>query len=311
MQLGNAVDLMAGSKAEICHADLIVCDHCHIVDLCPIAGISSAQFVHKTAVDLLTDGVYTGKLLAEQIHIPALQCLAHNRMVGVGQGLACDLPRLIPAIFILIDQNPHQFRNAKRRMRIVDVNSDLVCQIVKGMVFLIMLFQNALQRSRDQQILLLQTQTLALNMVVCRIKHLGNRLCHCIAFQCADIITAGEGCHVKALRQFGAPKNQAVHALTVISGDKQIMRHGNHRIIADLCDLELSVVHPLADLAAETDLDRIVFSRTEPDIAHFEPVIREFHLPAIDDLLAENAEFIADGVTGNGIAQSGRGIHIA
>ena len=49
----------------------------------------------------------------------------------------------------------------------------------------------------------------------------------------------------------------------------------------------------------------------QPHIAHFEPVIREFHLPAVDDLLAEDAELISDGEAGHGIIQTGRCVHIA
>ena len=89
------------------------------------------------------------------------------------------------------------------------------------------------------------------------------------------------------------------------------MRHGDDGVIADLRDLEAAVVHPLADLAAELDLHGIVLAGAEPHVAHFQPVVRKFHLPAIDDLLAEDAELIADGAAGDGIAETGAGIHIA
>ena len=89
------------------------------------------------------------------------------------------------------------------------------------------------------------------------------------------------------------------------------MGHCNDGIVAHLSHLKLPVVHPFTDLAAETDLHRVVLPGTEPDIAHFQPVVREFHLPAVDDLLAENAEFIADGIAGDGIAHTGGGVHIA
>ena len=55
----------------------------------------------------------------------------------------------------------------------------------------------------------------------------------------------------------------------------------------------------------------IVLAGMQPHIAHFEPVVREFHLPAVDDLLAENAELVADGEAGHGIVQAGRCVHVA
>ena len=65
------------------------------------------------------------------------------------------------------------------------------------------------------------------------------------------------------------------------------------------------------DLAAEADLHSIILARVQPDIAHLEPVVREFHLPAVDDLLAEDAELIADGKARDRIAQARRRVHIA
>ena len=42
-----------------------------------------------------------------------------------------DIPRFIPCVAVFIHQQPHQFRNTKRRMGIIDVDGDLICQIVQ------------------------------------------------------------------------------------------------------------------------------------------------------------------------------------
>ena len=78
-----------------------------------------------------------------------------------------------------------------------------------------------------------------------------------------------------------------------------------------LGDLELAVVVPLVDLAAKADLDRVVLLRDEPDVAHLQPVVRQLHLPAVDDLLLEDAELIADREAGGRVAETGQGVEIA
>ena len=311
MQLGNAVDLVAGGKAEVRHADLVVRDDGHVVDLAPVVRVDGAQVLDEAAVDLLTDGVDARQLLPEQVDVPALKRLAHNGVVRVGQRAAGDVPRLVPAEVVLINEQAHQLRHTQGRMGVVDVDGDLFRQVRVGAVFLIVLLQDALQRGGDEQVLLLQAQALALDVVVRRIEDLRDGLGHGVALQRADIVAAGERSHVEALRQLGAPQDEAVGGIAVIAGDIHVIRHGHNGAVADLRDLEAVVVHPLADLAAELDLDGVVLAGLQPHVAHLEPVVREFHLPAVDDLLLEDTELIADGEAGHRVIHAGRGIHIA
>ena len=148
-------------------------------------------------------------------------------------------------------------------------------------------------------------------MVVCRIENLRNGLGHGILLERADIIAARERVHVKALRHTGAPERKLVDGLGAIAGNVQIVRDSNDGLIACLGGLELVAVHPLVYLSAEANLYSVVLAGMQPHIAHFEPVIREFHLPAVDNLLAEDAELISDGEAGHGIIQTGRCVHIA
>ena len=148
-------------------------------------------------------------------------------------------------------------------------------------------------------------------MVVRRIEDLGDRFGHGVLLECADIVAAREGVHVEALRHAGTPERELVDGRRVIAGDVQIVRHGDDGLIAGLGRLELVAVHPLVHLSAEANLYSIVLAGMQPHIAHFEPVVRELHLPAVYDLLTEDAKFIADGETGYRIIQAGRRIHIA
>ena len=178
MQLGHAVDLVAGGQAQVGHAHLSVVDDGHIVDLGLVPSIDFPQLDIQAAVDLTHDLVDAGQLLGKELLVPALQRLAHHRVVGVGQGLAGDVPGLIPAVVILIHQQAHQLGHAQRGVGVVDVDGHLVCQVVQGLVVPQMLFQDALHRGGHQQILLAQAQDLAGLVVVGGVEDLGDDLGH-------------------------------------------------------------------------------------------------------------------------------------
>ena len=68
-------------------------------------------------------------------------------MVGVGERGAGDLPRAVPAVVVLIDEQAHQLRHAQGRMGIVDVDGDLVSKVVERVIVLQVLIQDRLQRA--------------------------------------------------------------------------------------------------------------------------------------------------------------------
>ena len=302
---------MARSKAQICHAHLAAGDGRHIIDLRPVAGIGKLKPVARAPVNLADNAVYARQLLTEQVDLPMLERLCHDRMVRVGQALAGDLPRLVPAHLILVDQQPHQLRHAQRRMGVVDMDRDLVGKIGKRAVLLAVLLENRLQRRRNQQILLLEPESLALDMIVRRIQNLRDGLRHRVLLKRSCIVAARKRCHIKPLRHDCRPQRQLVCRVGMIARNVKVVRHCHHGLIAHLRRLELAVVHPFMDRSAEADLDGVVLSRVQPHVAQPQPVVRELDLPAVDDLLPEDAKLIADGKARHRIAKSGRRIHVA
>ena len=97
----------------------------------------------------------------------------------------------------------------------------------------------------------------------------------------------------------------------MVAGDEHVIGHGHDGLIVQVGDPVFPIVVPAVDLAAELDLHSLVLPGVDPHITHIQPVVGEFHLPAVHNLLLEDAELIADGETGDGHVQAGGGIHIA
>ena len=69
-----------------------------------------------------------------------------------------------------------------------------------------------------------------------------------------------------------------------------------------------AVIPVLADLAVKADLDGLIGVALQPDLTTGQPVVSALLLPAVHDLLLENAVLVQDGVAGAG---GGHAVQIA
>ena len=178
-------------------------------------------------------------------------------------------------------------------------------QIVQRAVLLQMAGQNILNRGAHEEILLPQAQGFPLRMIVLRIEHLADHLGHGLPFQRFHIIPLVEGHHVD-LGRFGAPQPQNVDRFPIVAGHHQIVGHGvHHRAVPQ--DYAVIVAAPaFLHPTGKMHIHRIRRPGLQPDAAAGQPEIRHFGLPAVHNLLAEDAEFVSDAVTHRRIAKAGQ-----
>ena len=297
VELGNAVDRVGIRHAHVRHVRLIVSQNRHVADAIPLAGESVEQLLAQAAVQLLHDGVDARQRLAHHVLRPLLQRLGHDGVVGVGHGRLRDALGLLPRQTLLIHEDAHQLGNDHRRVRIVDVESDLLRELAHvRAVDALEVLDRVLQRRADEEVFLHQAQLLAVIGVVLRIEHLGNLRRDGVAvLRGAVVIARGELFKVEVLRQHGAPRAQAIHHVAVVADDRQIIRHSDD-VFRVLEGDVIRAAHPVFDhLAAEADLHRVALGRNLPGVAVGQPLVRHLDLLAIHDALTEQAVFIADG----------------
>ena len=94
------------------------------------------------------------------------------------------------------------------------------------------------------------------------------------------------------------PAETAFHSLQIadpfalIAGNRHIIRNCFDGIIVFVIDMVVAVIPEFLHLAAEMDVNRLIRIRRQPDFAAGQPIIRQLGLPAVDDLLFENAILI-------------------
>ena len=179
MKLRDAVDGVAADAGEVRHAHVTLSalvDQRHAGDPRIVAEEANAHLLEELRVDFLDDLQMPRQHAAEYLQRPALQRLGQQRVVGVGEGTARDGPRLAPWQQRLIDQQAHQFGDGDRRMRIVELHRKFLVKLVDRQLLRPQYAHHVLQGTGHEEILLLEPQLLAAQLLVVRIEHLADVL---------------------------------------------------------------------------------------------------------------------------------------
>ena len=172
--------------------------------------------------------------------------------------------------------------------------------------------EQVLQRRGGEEILLAQPQLLPGRGVVAGVEHLGDRVGMCPLGRGADVVAAIECIQPQRVGGPGRPQPQRVGIVATPADDRRVIGDRGHRLARapDVAGAAVRRGHRL-DRAAEADGVADVGTGELPRVAEGEPVLRVFELPAVADLLAEQAVVVADAVAVGGDAEAGHALHEA
>ena len=302
----------AGAHAEVGHADLAAPDDGLVPDLGLVAVEVLVELSLVAVADLHQDLPDPGQQGLDELLGPALQGLHHDGVVGVGHGVGDDVPGLVPAVALLVQQDAHELGDDQGGVGVVDLDDVLLVEIPQGAVLGLVLPADVLHGGGDEEVLLLQAQGLALVVVVLGVEDLGDGLGHGLLLHGLQVLAPGEEGHVQRDGALGVPQPEDVDVVGAVTGDLHILGHGQH-VVAALVDhgvLAVGAPHVLHG-AAEVDLLGLVHLGDEPAVGDVQPVVGQLHLLAVHDLLLEETQLVADGVAGGGDLQGGHGLQIA
>ena len=300
VQRGDAIDGMAADAGQVGHAHVALAalvDQAHSRDAGVVAEPAVADLVEEAGVDLVDDFQMARQHALEQGQRPALQRFRQQRVIGVAEGLAGDLPGLLPAHGVLVGQEPHQLGDGDRRMGVVELGAELLVEAFQRQLLDLHDPQHVLQRARHEEVLLGQPQFLALDVLVIRVEHLRQVLRHHLLADRALIVAAVELGKVEGFRRFRLPQPQRVRGVVAIAEDRRVVGDSHHRAVRHPAHVQPALFIPAAlGAAAELHFRRPLRPAQLPGIAVAQPLVGLLDLPAIDDLLVEDAELVADAV---------------
>ena len=270
VDLSNAIDVTAHIDAEVCHMGGVVPNDKQIGMLRFQLFVDTDDNIH----DLRHHGT-------QKIQIPLFQRFAHNGMVGVGEGLLCDGKGLLK-IHALCHQQTDQFRNGHCRVGIIELHGKEFRKAAQiGSVGALVDPHHILQGCRAQEILLLDTQTLAFPGGIVGIQYAGNVLSFVLLCQSPEIVLVVKGVEVQFFLRFALPQTQRIDILRAIADNRHVVRHSQNRMIRKL------------------HLDGMVVPAVSPGITELAPIVSSLALTAIViETLLEQAKAIPQAVTG-------------
>ena len=172
VKLRHTVYRMTSYNTEISHTHLTVSYYTHLRDLIPVTREYVPSLTTETLVDFFNNIINSGQLKTEKILVPCFKSLGHYRMVSVRTYFSNDLPSNIPVHKVFINKDSHKLGNTKRRVSIIDMNSNLFGKIIYSSVNCHMISNYTLARCRYHKVLLRKSQKLTFDMVIGRIKNL-------------------------------------------------------------------------------------------------------------------------------------------
>ncbi len=316
VELGHAVHRETADDGEVGHAHrlgAVLLDDGHAPAPLGLARPVDGHLLQEAGIDLVDDLQQPGQQAFEELHRPAFQRLRQQGVVGVGHGAPGDLPGLVPLQVLLVHEDAHQFGHRDRRVGIVELEDVVLGEgAVVVTVHQFPLAHHVLEAGGSEQVMLAQTQLLAVLAGVVGIEHHGYVLGLVLGGHRLGVAAGIEFIEIEDVGSGGFPQPQRVDHAVLVAGDRYIVGNGQHV-------LGVEPAHPgntlfigeVLGVTAEIDDLGVLQPFEFPGIAVAKPVIGLFHLVAVLDVLAEHAVFVAQPVTEHRQFQRGAAVHEA
>ena len=287
MDLRNAVDMARTVHGKIGHVDYLVLRDCQSAAVEPALH----QFSAKPCVDLVYDIENLRKNFLEQIHVPFLQSLSHDGVVRVIERFLGDYKRLLESQPLFLEK-PDQFRNADRRMRVVQLDRHVIRELFDRPVLPLIPEQDVLQGSAGEEILLFQSELLAGRRGIVRIQNAGNVLDRVLFQYRQRVFLIVEQSEVKLLDRLALPEPQRPDVFRFVTDNRHIIRNRADGLVRELHQ------HFVRSASAA------------PGISALLPVVCVLDLKTVVKTLFEQSIFISESVSGQGEIHRRRRVQI-
>ena len=127
-------------------------------------------------VDIENDLQVSGQEVLHHGDRPLLHCLWKDCVVGKGKSLGHNIPGIIPAQLLLIDQEALELNNSQRRMGVIELDCNLIRKIGPLAHRLLEATKNVMKGCSSPEVLLLQSKFLSSHGVIIRVQDTGDLL---------------------------------------------------------------------------------------------------------------------------------------
>ena len=242
-----------------------------------------------TVDDLLID---VGEKVGEREHIPLLERLRHDGVVGEVEGLRAHLEGLLEGEALRLEK-AKKFGDGDDGVRIVELEAVVLTEVVKIVPRRLLLGDDVLQRGAHEEVLLAQAQDFAHHRVVVGIEDVGDLGRIEVLRRGVLALHLVEGSEVERLHGLGLPEAQRVDDTVLVAEDGHVVGNGAHVLVGE--------VHG----------DGVTLGADAPRVPPLEPVVALFVLVAVHEGLRKETVAVADAVAVEGNVHRRRALEVA
>src|SRR6266516_3955111 len=222
-------------------------------------------------------------------------------MVRVPHGLLRDVPCRLPVHAVLIKEDADQLGDRKRGVCVVELDRVPLVEARNVGRRLQVDTDHVLQRATHEEVMLLKPQLFALESGLVRVEHFADRLGGDFLLDRTIVVTNVERLEIEGIDSLRAPQAQQICRVDLVSEHRGIVRDASDHARRNPANATAALlVGVLLRAPPETNVDCDFGARDLPRIAEAKPLVRDLHLPAIADLLVEDAELVPNTVTDRG-----------
>ncbi len=217
-------------------------------------------------------------------------------MAGVGEALLGDRPRVLPLHAPLVNEHAHELGHADHGVRVVELEDHPIGQLLEIEPLGQHPVEEVVDGCRDEEVLLLQAQLLALGRGVLGVEHLRDVLGEGLRAHRLFVVAGVEDAQIERVGRRRPPQPEGVDPAVVVPGNHHVVRHREHVPVRNPARARDALIVVRLGAATERDRLRGLGVRELPRRAHAQPGIRLLDLLTIDEGLPEDPVLVADAV---------------
>ena len=230
MEGGDAVDVLTDVGGEVGHAHACPAfgwGDAHAFDLLVI-GTELLFFCGGLVGDLLDDLVVAWQQGAEELGVPYLECFWKERVARVVERAGGDGEGGVPVVAVDVEEQAHEFGDGDHRVRVVELEDDLVWECCEIWVFLTWVEEadGVGEGSGREEVLLFEAQALANFGGIFWVENLGDVFGVGLTLDGVIVARFVEGLEVEFVDCFCAPQAKRVDAAGFESWYEHVVRKG-------------------------------------------------------------------------------------
>ena len=176
-------------------------------------------------------------------------------------------------------------------MSVVQLNGEFLIEAFQALFALKVYPDHVLKRARYEEVLLLEPQFTPLRGLIVRVENLRDVFRIDFVVHGAVVVAGIEQAEVEGTFGLGFPQPQQVCGIDAVAQHSGIERSSLDDLVGNPANtIPSALVAVRFGMSAEVHVEANIRARNFPGIAEAQPLIRDFTLPSVSDLLIEDSQ---------------------